>query len=291
MKLSKIFSAAAVLLTLFVGIGFSQLANDWKPTTGQTWTAPSNGQSYTLLYSPSSVRRVGAVVSSDVETVFADSSLNVLYNMQYNCTTRQYTYAGYDLSVTPPVLGTVSEWKDVVPNTAGASVLPFFCRYKETAVQVAPGLKLVANLDYHNGFTVDAPLTMTTDGPKAGTTNSGVAYTLTIYGAAQPNDDNYMVGVSEYPFQVEYADLDRGIEGFRAAVDGTVTKTNTATVSGNPAKMAVVEAVRNGRTIRFALLITYRGNKAFIFAFGTWMDTQDTNMDEVKTFFTSARLN
>ena len=291
MKLSKIFSAAAVLLTLFVGIGFSQLANDWKPTTGQTWTAPSNGQSYTMLYSPSSVRRVGAVVSSDVETVFADSSLNVFYAMQYNCTTHQYTYAGYDLSVTPPVLGVVSEWKDVVPNTAGASVLPFFCRYRETAAQVTPGLKLVANLDYHNGFTVDAPLTMTTDGPKAGTTTAGVAYTQTIYGAAQPNDDNYMVGVSEYPFQVEYADLDRGIEGFRAALDGTVTKTDTTTVSGNPAKMAIVDAVRNGRTIRFAILITYRGNKAFIFAFGTWMDTQGTNMDEVKTFFTSARLN
>ena len=291
MKLSKIFSAAAVLLTLFVGIGFSQLANDWKPTTGQTWTAPSNGQSYTMLYSPSSVRRVGAVVSSDVETVFADSSLNVFYAMQYNCTTHQYTYAGYDLSVTPPVLGVVSEWKDVVPNTAGASVLPFFCRYRETAAQVTPGLKLVANLDYHNGFTVDAPLTMTTDGPKAGTTTAGVAYTLTVYGAAQPNDDTYMVAVSEYPFQVDPADLDRGVEGFRASMNGTVTKTDTATVSGNPAKMAIVESTNNGRTIRFALLITYRGNKAFIFAFGTWLDTQDTNMDEVKTFFTSARLN
>ena len=34
---------------------------------------------------------------------------------------------------------------------------------------------------------------MTTDGPKAGTTTAGVAYTQTSYGAAQPNE-NYIHG-------------------------------------------------------------------------------------------------
>jgi hypothetical protein len=161
---------------------------------------------------------------------------------------------------------------------------------KETAANVAPGLKLVSNLDYHTGFTVNAPVELKTDGPKQSTSNAGKTFTETLYAASLENDDTYMVGVSEYAFQVAYEDLDRGIEGFRSSVNGTVTKTETLTVSGNQAKMAVVESVVKGRTMRFGLLITYHSNKAYMFCFGTWLDSAGTNMDDVKTFFSSARI-
>ena len=162
---------------------------------------------------------------------------------------------------------------------------------KNTSSTITPGLKLIADLDYHNGFTVDAPVTLKTDGPQAGTTNNGVAYTETLYSGTLANEDTYMVGVSVYPFAVTNEDLARATEGFRGGVKGTVTKTETVTISGQPAEAAIITAEVNGRTIRFALITTFKGNKAYFFCFGTWLDTKDTNMDEVKTFFTSARLN
>ena len=300
MKLSKIFSAVFVLLTLFVGISIAQLGNDWKTTTGDTWVRVGTdgvNHYYTILYSPSSVRRSGDVVSTDIETVFTDSTPNVFYGMQYNCSTRQYTFAGYDLSVNPPVLGQVSVWNDITPNTAGAAVLPLFCRYHQTAAPVPDGLKLtsyktVANLDYHTGFTVDAPMTLKTDGPQDSTTNQGKPFTETIYTGSLPNDDIYMAAVSQYGFAVEQTDLALGLEGFRSATNGTVTKQDSSlTVSGQPALMAFVDSDVKGRTLRFALLITYKGNKAFIFAMGTWLDTTGTDLEAVKTFFKSAALN
>jgi hypothetical protein len=299
MKLSKIFSAVAVLLTLFVGISIAQLGNDWKPTTGETWqrTNPDGStHNYTVLYSPSSVRRSGSIVSADMETIFVDSTPNVVYGTQYNCSTRQYTFAGYDLSVNPPVLGQVSVWKDVQPNTTGATLLPFFCRYQQTAAPVPYGLKLtsykaVANLDYHKGFTVDAPVTLTTDGPTQGTTNQGRPFTQTTYAGGLPNDDTYMVSVCDYGFALSDADLDRGTDGFAGGINGTVTSRRRVTVSGYTAAASVIESVKNGRTMRFGLLIVIRGNSAYMFVFGTWLDTTGTNMADVETFFKSAALN
>jgi hypothetical protein len=154
-----------------------------------------------------------------------------------------------------------------------------------------PALRTVADLDYHQGFTVDAPMTLTTTGPETRTTHEGRPYTQTIYRGSLPNGDSYSVAVAEYSFQVTNEDLDRAIEGFRAAFNGTVTKTFDLQVSGQPAKGAIIETQQNGRMLRFAFMVTYRGNKAFMFAFGTWLDTQGTNMEDVKTFFSSARLN
>jgi hypothetical protein len=172
------------------------------------------------------------------------------------------------------------------------------CAYSENqAAPVPNGLKLtsyhtVANLDYHTGFTVDAPMTLKTDGPQDSTTNQGKPFTETIYTGSLPNDDTYMVAVSQYGFAVEQTDLALGLEGFRSATNGTVTKQDSSlTVSGQPALMAFVDSDVKGRTLRFALLITYKGNKAFIFAMGTWLDTTGTDLEAVKTFFKSAALN
>jgi hypothetical protein len=168
---------------------------------------------------------------------------------------------------------------------------------EQTATPVPYGLKragykTVANLDYHMGFTVDVPITLTTDGPKAGVTNQGKPYTQSIYMGVLANDDTYMVGVSDYTFALSNEDLARGLEGFRAGLTkGTVTKQESLTVSGQPALMAFVDSEVNGRTLRFALLITYKGNKAVFFTFGTWLDSQGTDLEAVKTFFKSAALN
>jgi hypothetical protein len=162
---------------------------------------------------------------------------------------------------------------------------------QNTALDFAPGLKLVANLDYHNGFIVDSPVTLKTDGPMAGTTHENKPFTETLYAASLANDDTYMVGVSEYTFQVTNDDLGRGIEGFRNSIGGTVDSSNATTVSGYPATIALISATQGGRPMHFALLITYRGNKAYMFVFGTFIDTQSTDVDAVKRFFNSAALN
>lgn len=149
----------------------------------------------------------------------------------------------------------------------------------------------VADLDYHTGFTVNAPVTLKTAGPTQSTTNAGKTFTEIIYSAEMPNTDAYLVGVFQYPFQVADSDLALALEGFRKSMGGTVINQSPTTVSNQPALIADVESTTDGRTLRFAVEITYRGNKAFMFAFGTYMDVAGTNSDEVKTFFRSARLN
>jgi hypothetical protein len=166
---------------------------------------------------------------------------------------------------------------------------------ENTSELVSPDQKLirVADLDYHNGFSVDVPLTMTPGDLVNRTTNQGHPFTQIIYTATMPNTDYYMVGVSTYGFSVEYADLDRMIEGFRGGIKGTVLGTPTEnTVSGQPSKIAAFSSKdeSTGREIRFVLLVTFKGNKAYMFAFGTYMDVKSTNQEEVKTFFTSARI-
>ena len=300
MKLSKIFSAVFAMLTLFVGIGIAQLGNDWKPTTGETWqrTSPDGStHNYSVLYSPSSVRRSGSVVSADMETIFVDSTPNVVYGMQFNCSTRQYTFAGYDLSVNPPVLGQVSVWKDTQPNTTGATLLPFFCRYQQTAAPVPYGLKLtsyktVANLDYHAGFTVDAPVELKYQGQESSKTNDGANYTSQSWLAELPNGDMYYVGVSTYPFTVDGTSMAKTFANdFAGGVKGEVKSTHNVTVSGLPAVAAVIEATVSGKAMRFGVLVVVRGNKVFAFAFGTDLAAPGTNTADVETFFKSAALN
>ena len=163
--------------------------------------------------------------------------------------------------------------------------------FPQQSATLTPGLVRVADLDYHNGFTINAPLELKTDGPTNNTTDAGKPFTQTLYSATMPNTDVYMVGVSAYNFAVDNADLDRGIEGFRGSLKGTVLSTTPFVVSGQPAKMAVIDAKdSNGRELRFALLITFKGTKAYMFVFGSYLDVPNSNGDEFKTFFNSARI-
>jgi hypothetical protein len=162
---------------------------------------------------------------------------------------------------------------------------------QESAAPVLPGLVLVSDLDYHKGFTVNAPVDLTAGAPLQGTTDQGKPWTGTQYAATLPNGDAYMVQVAEYGFALSTDDLDRGTNGFAGAVKGTVTSRDRVTVSGFPAETSVIEATVDGTAYRFGLLLTIRGNTAYLFVFGTDLAAPGTNMDDVKTFFTSARLN
>jgi hypothetical protein len=147
------------------------------------------------------------------------------------------------------------------------------------------------NLLNYGPFNVDAPVVLKASAPEQGTTDQGKTYNKTVWSATLPNDDTYMVAVASYPFQIDPADMQRAGEGFRSAVDGRILNQTSVTVSGQPATAFIIEAQVNNRTMRFALLVTYRGNTAYMFVFGTYLDTQDTDMKAMETFFTSVTLN
>jgi hypothetical protein len=145
------------------------------------------------------------------------------------------------------------------------------------------------------GVSVNVPVTLNlvAGDPSRGTTHAGQAYTQYIYTGAQPNEDSYIVGVHVYDNLVpNYDDLGRAINGFAGAVNGTVSNVTEVTVSGQPAKTAYITlpADKNGRVLRFGYLVSYKGNRLYQFAFGTYLDTQ-SNMDEVLEFFKSASIN
>ena len=144
----------------------------------------------------------------------------------------------------------------------------------------------------YSGAVVDAPVVLTTTGPTSGTTTHGQPYTATTYSATLANDDIYMVSVNSYGFQVVEGDLDKAVNAFAAAdgVNGKILNNVTTSVSGHAARSAVIESVQGKRTLRFFLLVTYRGNVAYMYLFGTWMDTDGTDKEAVKTFFTSASI-
>jgi hypothetical protein len=147
--------------------------------------------------------------------------------------------------------------------------------------------------EYSDSFTVDSPVTLSKGATTPGTTNKGIAYTQTVYEATLPNSDIYMVAVGNYPFALVVADNDNGLEGFRDAVHGTVLTQKVVTVSGQPALAAVISAKDpdNDREIRFGVLLTFRGNTNYIFAFASYLDVTTTDTDAMKQFFTSARIN
>lgn len=152
-------------------------------------------------------------------------------------------------------------------------------------------LRTVANLSYPEGFSVNAPVPLTTDGPVDSTTTAGKPYTSTQYRGSLPNGDFYVAAAAIYPFAVVNDDLQRMTDGFVAGVNGTVIKSDSTTVSGQPAMITIVDAKKGGRTLRFAILVTFKGNKAYTFVFATWLDTDGTNLDDVTTFFSSTQIN
>jgi hypothetical protein len=169
------------------------------------------------------------------------------------------------------------------------------CDYRVWDAQsynVNPNLNLVlASYAQYDGFAVNTPIPLTTAGPTQGTTNAGQAFTATLYSATMPNSDIYAVGVGVYPFAVVDADLYKSINGYAQGVNGTVLTQILTTVSGQPALRAVISAKdTNGREIRFALTITYKGNRTYMFVFGSYVDVV-SNEQEFKAFFNSISIN
>jgi hypothetical protein len=149
----------------------------------------------------------------------------------------------------------------------------------------------LASYTQYAGFSVDAPIALTQNEATNGKTTSGVGYSNVTYTGAMPNGDFYEVGVAEYPFAVSNEDLNRAVEGFRSAIDGKVLTQEDATVSGQSAKATIISAKDpDGKEIRFAVLITYKGSLIYVFAFATYLEVTDTDMDAMKRFFTSARI-
>lgn len=147
-----------------------------------------------------------------------------------------------------------------------------------------------AGVQTQQGTTFNAPVTLITDGPEKAKTNDGHDFTQTIYGASLQNDDTYLVAISEYPFQTDNSQLDAVINGFTNGVGGEVKQSQDVTIAGLAGRSAVVETVKNGHTMRFYLAVVFKGNKAYVYAFGTWMDTQGTDISAVKTFFQSISI-
>jgi hypothetical protein len=151
-------------------------------------------------------------------------------------------------------------------------------------------LRMVAYTQY-DGFAVNAPVPLVTTGPQQGTTHAGHPFTYNQYEGDMPNTDSYLAGAYTYDFAVTNADLDKYVDGFAGGVNGTViSRDTTFTISGHPAEMAVITGTIEGRAIRYAVAVTYKGNRAFSFIFGSFVDVV-SNGEEFKTFFNSASIN
>lgn len=150
------------------------------------------------------------------------------------------------------------------------------------------------DLKSYTYFAVDTPAPLKTlqNGDVAKTTN-GTNYNKYMWGYTADNGDAYMVGMGEYPFSPAYNDLDNMISGFVTATNGTLVdgKVTPLTVSGQPAKGAIISAkLDNGKEIRFIMVVTFKGNCGYMFVFGSYIDSTTTDIDAVKTFFTSIQL-
>jgi hypothetical protein len=155
-----------------------------------------------------------------------------------------------------------------------------------------PDLNLVlASYTQYDGFAVNAPVPLVTTEPQQRTTHAGHTFTYKQYEGDMPNTDSYLVGVYVYDFALTSKDLDRYVDGFAGGVNGTVISRDTDfNISGLPAEMAVITGTSEGRAIRYAVAVTYKGNRAFAFVFGSFVDVV-SNGEEFKTFFNSASIN
>lgn len=143
----------------------------------------------------------------------------------------------------------------------------------------------------HQGVTLTAPVALTTDGPTKGTTKSGLAYTETIYSGVLPNSDMFMVGIGEYDTTVDTTSLSSFGDAFVAGMSGgKILKSFPLTVSGLPALGLTVDVPDGNRTIRMGWVGVIKGNRAYQFVFGSYMDVQ-SDMVQVGTFFDSIRIN
>jgi hypothetical protein len=129
----KSFLLVAIIALMAVGAVAQVGGNDYTFAGGPfTITRPdSTTWTYSIYYSPSTVKRSGDIVTFTYETVTAGSSTN-FYQNNVNCRTHQYTFAKYDTHVTPvaeiTTLSAPSGWTDILPNTAGATLQPIVCK-------------------------------------------------------------------------------------------------------------------------------------------------------------------
>ena len=171
----------------------------------------------------------------------------------------------------------------------GGETMKLFRTFAVFFALLIPAFAATQNLQ---NLTVDAPVTLTTKGPETRTVASGEHYTQTNYSGELGNGDIYMVSIGKYPFQLASTTNDDMTQAFIAGVPNSKVLNSRATaLSGLPAQATVLELVDNGRTMRIFLIVTYRGDTAYIIAFGTWMDTQGTDKDVVARFFSNISIN
>ena len=143
----------------------------------------------------------------------------------------------------------------------------------------------------YSGVNATTPMELTTNGPVAGTTVDGQPYTETKYTGSVANGDTYIIDVATYNTPVGINNLNNITNYFVKEVNGTILNQVDATLSGLPAKLSIVEAVRNGRTVRYGYEVAEQGNTAYILIFASWLDVTDTDMNAMETFFSSATIN
>ena len=104
--------------------------NDWTPVgNGFTITRPDGTSfGYKINYSPASVTRNGDWTNVVFDMVLDDKSPTRFYRNRINCKTNQYTFAIFDISVTPAKLSEDSDVRNIQPNTAGTAMEAIVCR-------------------------------------------------------------------------------------------------------------------------------------------------------------------
>lgn len=160
---------------------------------------------------------------------------------------------------------------------------------QESQYRVPAGLRL-ASLKSYGAFSVDSPVTLVDNGTENATTTSGASYTRQSLSAEVQNGDVYMVSVATYPFNLPTDNFDTFINGFTGTISGTISKSFEGTASGNPARMYFIDGLVGGQKAKFVIEVVLKGNKAYIFAFGTLADATGTDTEAVKTFFQSISI-
>jgi hypothetical protein len=128
-------SKLIVILVAVAALASSAVAqvggNDWTQLGG-VWTfTPTDGRApyqYRILYSPSATTRDGDTVSITTDMVRQDGTATKFFRYRLNCRTHEYTFALYDISVTPASLGNFSATKTILPDSPGALVEPLVCK-------------------------------------------------------------------------------------------------------------------------------------------------------------------
>jgi hypothetical protein len=131
-KLISLFAVLAILVTFAPVVPAQVGGNDWTAVSGGPWTITRDDGtkfSYSLNYSPASVTRDSdGWTGITIDMVYTDSTPTKFFHQRINCQTHQYTIAMFNISVTPAVLGTISEIRNIKPNTAGPAVEAIVCR-------------------------------------------------------------------------------------------------------------------------------------------------------------------